>query len=108
LGVSGISNDVRDIKKEIRKGNKLAKLALEMFIYRIQQYIGAYYFVLGGADAICFTAGIGENNPDIINRFRKNIFKTFSRRTKVLIIPTDEELMIAELTYNLLKNTNQL
>ncbi|MDP2923188.1 MAG: acetate kinase [Candidatus Omnitrophota bacterium] len=103
LGVSKISNDIRDIKSEIKRGNRLAKLALEMFIYRIKKYIGAYYLVLGGIDAICFTAGIGENNPDIVGKLRKDIRKITSDRTKVLVVPTDEELMIATLTYDLLK-----
>jgi acetate kinase len=74
-----------------------------MFIYRIAKYIGAYYLILGGADAVCFTAGIGENNPDIIARFKKDIQKVASKRTKVLVVRTDEELMIATLSYNLLK-----
>jgi acetate kinase len=103
LGVSGIGNDMREIKREAEKGNKLAKLALEMFIYRIEKYIGAYYLVLGGADAVCFTAGIGENNPEMISHFHKVIRKIASNKTKVLVVKTDEELMIATLTYNLLK-----
>jgi acetate kinase len=103
LGVSEISNDIREIKAAIKKGNSLARLALEMFIYRIAKYIGAYYLILGGADAVCFTAGIGENNPDIIARFKKDIQKVASKRTKVLVVRTDEELMIATLSYNLLK-----
>jgi acetate kinase len=101
IGISGISNDIRMIKKEIRKGNRLARLALDIFIYRIKKYIGAYYFVLGGVDAICFTAGIGENNPDIIRRLKRGIYKVIPEKVKVLVIPTDEELMIAMLTYKL-------
>ncbi|OQX86261.1 MAG: acetate kinase [Candidatus Omnitrophica bacterium 4484_70.2] len=104
LGISGISNDVRVIKEEIKRDNRRAKLSLEMFIYRIKKYIGAYYFILGGADAICFTAGIGENNPDIIAKIKKSLAKVMDRKTKVLVIPTDEELMIANLTYNLISS----
>lgn len=99
LGISGVSNDIRVIKEQIKKGNCLAKLAWEMFLYRIKKYIGAYYMVLGGADAVCFTAGVGENNKDIVSRFKKDINKITSDKTKVFIVPTDEELMIADLTY---------
>jgi acetate kinase len=103
LGISGISNDMRWIKKEAKKGNLYARLALDIFVYKIKKYIGAYYFVLGGVDAICFTAGIGENNPDIIEKIKKDICKVIPKNTKILIIPTDEELMIAELTYRVIK-----
>ena len=103
LGISGISNDVRTIKEQIKKRNKFAKLALDMFTYRIKKYIGAYWLILGGADAICFTAGIGENNPDIISQIKKDISTQIGKKTKVLVIPTDEEFMIASLTYELLR-----
>lgn len=101
LGVSGLSNDMRVIKKEAKK-NKFADLALKMFIYRIEKYIGAYYFLLSGVDAICFTGGIGENNDDLIDIFKKRIYKVASKKTKVLVIPTDEELMIGQLTHDLI------
>lgn len=101
LGVSGVSNDVRTLKERAKNKNSYAKLSLDMFVHRIKKYIGAYHLILGGADAICFTAGIGENNPDMINRLKKDISK-IAPKTKVLIVPTDEELMIATLTYNLL------
>ncbi|MFH1768978.1 MAG: acetate kinase [Candidatus Omnitrophota bacterium] len=107
LGVSGISNDVRTIKKMAKKSNILANLALDMFIYRIKKYIGAYYLVLGGVDAVCFTAGIGENNPDMIAQFKRGVRKIAGSKTKVLVIPTDEELMIASLTFNLIKKKKQ-
>ena len=102
LGISGVSNDFREIKRAAKEGNKLAKLAIEMFIYRIEKYIGAYNLILGGADVVCFTAGIGENNPDIINRIKKDIKKVMPK-TKILVIPTDEELMIANLTYKMVR-----
>jgi acetate kinase len=107
LGISGVSNDVRTIKKEVKRGNRLAKLALDVFVYRIIKYIGAYWFILGGADAICFTAGIGENNPDIISKIKKELYRVINKKTKVLTIPTDEELMIANLTYNLIKRLSR-
>lgn len=102
LGVSGLSNDIRTIKKEITR-NRLCRLALEMFIYRIKKYIGAYVFILGGIDAICFTGGIGENNPGIINKIKRDVLKIAPKKTRILVIPTDEELMIADLTYELVK-----
>lgn len=103
LGISGLSNDLRVIKEAVKKGDKQAHLAIEMFIYRIKKYIGAYYLILGTADAVCFTAGIGENNPVMINRLKRDIAKIAAGRTRVLVIPTDEELMIADLTYKLVK-----
>ena len=101
LGISGFSNDLRSIREAIKKGNRLAKLAMEIFVYRLKKYIGAYYFILKGVDAICLTGGIGENSPDIVNNIRKDISKIAGNKTKVLVIPTDEELMIANLTYKL-------
>ncbi|OPX29677.1 MAG: hypothetical protein B1H08_03360 [Candidatus Omnitrophica bacterium 4484_171] len=105
LGVSGISNDMRPIKEAARKGDKLSKLALDMFIYRIKKYIGAYYMILEGADAICFTAGIGENNPELVAKIKRSIIKIIPKETKILVVPTDEGLMIASLTFNILRNT---
>jgi len=102
LGVSNISNDIRVLKEKAIDGNKLAKLALGMFMYRIKKYIGAYYIILGGADVVCFTAGIGENNPDMIAEFKKDICKISKNKTKVMVVPTEEELMIATLSYDLL------
>jgi len=107
LGVSGLSNDLRAIKKAISKGNRLAKLAYEMFVYRIRKYIGAYCFILGGVDAICLTGGIGENAPDIVSTIKKDVHKISSNKTKIIVIPTDEELMIASLTYELVKKSRE-
>ena len=101
LGVSGVSNDYRLIKDAARRGNKRAKLALEMFIYRLKKYIGAYYFIMGGADAIILTAGIGENDKDLARRIKKAV-KKIDSKIKVLTIPTDEESMIAHLTYQII------
>ncbi|MDD5194977.1 MAG: acetate kinase [Candidatus Omnitrophica bacterium] len=104
LGVSGISNDIRLIKQGAKDGDSRARLALEMFIYRIKKYIGAYQFILGGADAVCVTAGIGENNPDIVEEIRKSVYALSGDKTKVLIISTDEELMIASLSHELISS----
>lgn len=115
LGISGISSDFRDIEEAGEKGNERAMLALNIFDYDVVKYIGAYLVALGGADAIVFTAGLGENGPETRERIctmlegigikidkEKNKFKGQLRditaegsTTKVLVIPTDEELVIA-------------
>ena len=115
-GVSGISNDMRDIEAGIKAGNDRARLALEMYEYRILKYIGAYAAVLGGADIIVFTGGVGENQVatrEKICRKLEFLGVTFDEeanktrgeeieisgpdsKVKVVVIPTDEELMIAQ------------
>ena len=115
-GVSGISNDMRDIEAGIKAGNDRARLALEMYEYRILKYIGAYAAVLGGADIIVFTGGVGENQistREKICRKLEFLGVTFDEeanktrgeeieisgpdsKVKVVVIPTDEELMIAQ------------
>ncbi|MDP3803994.1 MAG: acetate kinase, partial [Candidatus Omnitrophota bacterium] len=104
LGISGISNDMRDLVKI--KNVKRAKLAIEMFVYRIKKYIGAYQAAMGGLDAVVFTAGIGENHPWLIRRIAKDLKDVVSRRAKFLMIPTNEELLIAQDTYDIIKNNN--
>ncbi len=116
LGVSGISNDMRDIEAAIKEGNKRAKLAMEMYEYRILKYIGAYTAVLGGVDVIVFTGGVGENQIGTREEICKKLAYlgvTFDSeankvrgeevlisgkdsKVKIVVIPTDEELMIAE------------
>ncbi|MCX5677516.1 MAG: acetate kinase [Candidatus Omnitrophica bacterium] len=108
LGISGVSNDMRDIMKAARGENKSkglprARMALEMFIYRIEKYIGAYQAAMNGLDAVILTAGIGENNPWIMKRLKKDLRRVVSKNTKFLIIPTNEELLIARDTYNIIK-----
>ncbi|KXT71057.1 acetate kinase [Streptococcus cristatus] len=114
LGVSEKSSDMRDIHEAMRAGDEKALLANEIFVDRIQKYIGQYLAVLNGADAIIFTAGIGENSVTIrrmviegISWFgcdvdpEKNFFgatgdiSTEAANVRVLVIPTDEELVIA-------------
>ncbi len=103
-GISGLSNDMREIKKAAREGNKRAKLALDIFIYRITKYIGSYIAAMGGVDAIVFTAGVGENEKDIREKAVKGLFNFLNKnKVKVLVIPTNEELMIAKQTYHLVK-----
>lgn len=103
-GISGISNDMRDILKAL-KTNKRAKLALEIFIYRIQKYIGAYIAAMKGVDVVAFTAGISEHNPGIIKKICRGIFDTLKKRPKVMVIATNEELMIARKAYILAERT---
>ena len=114
LGVSEKSSDMRDIHEAMRAGDAKAQLANDIFVDRIQKYIGQYLAVLNGADAIIFTAGIGENSVTIrklviegISWFgcdidpEKNVYgqygdiSTPEAKVRVLVIPTDEELVIA-------------
>lgn len=115
-GVSGISNDMRDIESAMNAGDERAKLAMSMYEYRILKYIGAYAAVLGGADIIVFTGGVGENQictrewicehlaylgvtlDKEANSVRGEEIEISGKDSKihVVVIPTDEELMIAE------------
>jgi acetate kinase len=103
-GISGISNDMREIKKAANEGNRRAKLALDIFVYRIKKYIGSYIAAMGGVDGIVFTAGIGENEKDIRAKVVKGLFGFLDpAKVKVLVVATNEELMIARQTFNLVK-----
>jgi acetate kinase len=102
-GISGISNDMRILEKRAAAGNKRAALARDIFSYRIKKYIGAYTAVMGGCDCLVFTAGIGENQSDIRNKICRGLFLHLKYAPKVLVIPTNEELMIARQTYRLLR-----
>ncbi|MCG8513404.1 MAG: acetate kinase [Halanaerobiales bacterium] len=122
-GVSGISNDSRDIDSAAGKGNEKAQTALEIFDYRVAKYIGAYMVAMGGVDAIVFTAGIGENQSSTrkvileylsflnieldqaANQVRKQEIDitTPDSKIKVLVIPTNEELMIARDTKEVIR-----
>jgi acetate kinase len=119
LGVSGVSSDSRDIEDAAAAGNERAILAQEMYVEKIVNYIAEYYLELGGADAIVFTAGVGENSKDTrkaivdklaplgikIDEEKNNIrgeealISTEDSSVKVYVIPTDEEVMIARDTY---------
>lgn len=123
LGVTGISSDMREIEDAIEHGNERAKMGLDMYNYRIKKYIGAYAAAMGGCDIIVFTAGVGENqystreaacegleymgvkldvekNKTI--RGEEAVISTPDSKVTVCVIPTDEELMIATDTMNLL------
>jgi len=107
LGLSGVSNDMRDIGEEIKNGNKRAARAIEVFIYRIKKYIGAYIAAMNGVDAIVFTAGIGENQPFIKERIKKDLsFLTKATKARFLTVPTNEELLIAHDTYEIVKGSD--
>ena len=121
LGISGVSSDFRDIEEAANAGNKRAKLALDVYYQRVKKYIGAYAAEMGGLDAVVFTAGLGENSfvarqaicngleflgikiDDERNNIRgeERIITTDDSTTKVLLIPTNEELMIARETKEL-------
>ena len=123
LGVSGVSPDFRDIEAEADKGNNRAKLALEMYSYKVAQFIAQYIVALDGLDVITFTAGIGENQWTIRERICKylkcfgveideNKNKEFrdegkisseNSKVEVWVVPTNEELMIAKETLDLIK-----
>lgn len=122
LGISGVSSDFRDIEREEANGNERAKIALDIFHYKVAKYIGAYAAALNGVDVIIFTAGLGENGKNsrmkicdylgylgvdackVRNDIRGEItdFSKDSAKVKTLIIPTNEELVIARDTKKLL------
>lgn len=124
LGVSGVSSDMREIQAAVDAGNEKANLAQTMYYYRIKKYIGTYAAALGGVDVIVFTGGVGENKDDSRERaceglefmgvkLDKELNKTIhgeeavistpDSKVKVVVIPTDEELMIATDTMTLLQ-----
>ena len=96
LGVSGVSNDMRDILKAIDEGNARARLAYDIFVYRIKKYIGSYAAVLGKVDAVIFTAGIGENVHRIKDSIRDDLKPLLGDGTRFLTVGTNEELLIAK------------
>ncbi|MDD3404671.1 MAG: acetate kinase [Paludibacteraceae bacterium] len=123
-GVSGLSSDMRDIEKAISEGNQRAKLALDMYNYRILKYVGAYAAVLNGVDVLVFTGGVGENQSgtrqyicDNLNYMGAEIdeklnaesrgeeveLSTPKSKIRIVVIPTDEEFMIASDTVELVK-----
>jgi acetate kinase len=102
-GISGISNDMRILESRARAGNIRAKLAINVFAYRIRKYIGAYIAVMGGCDALVFTAGIGEHQKRVRKIILRGLFGHFKKAPRILVIPTNEELMIARQTYRLIR-----
>ena len=123
LGITGVSSDMREIEKAYENGNERAKLAFDMYFYRIRKYIGAYAAAMDGCDIIVFTAGVGENQPSLREevckkltylgveidveknknlRGKEALISTPESKVAVCVIPTDEELMIASDTMALL------
>jgi acetate kinase len=117
LGITGISSDMRTVEEEEAKGNQRAKLALQMYDYRIKKYVGAYIAAMNGVDILIFTGGIGENADttrrgvamnmeylgiefdDKINtglRGKEMVISKPGSKVKVIVVPTNEELVIAE------------
>ena len=114
-GLSGVSSDFRDLENAAAEGNQKAALARDKFAYEVRKYVGAYAAAMGGVDAIIFTAGVGENGPDTranvvsglefmgvkIDPEKNNTrgkevdVATDDSKVRILVIPTNEELMIA-------------
>jgi acetate kinase len=125
IAISGISSDMREVEIAMSEGDKNAKLAFEMYEYRLRKYIGAYAAAMNGLDVLVFTAGVGENSvllrqmvckqltffgvdlDEDLNRSHNSIerrISTIDSKVQVLVIPTNEELMIARETYRLVKD----
>ncbi|MBT3301619.1 MAG: acetate kinase [Bacteroidetes bacterium] len=128
LGVSGISSDMRDIENAVEEGNERAKLAMDMYQYRVKKYIGAYAAAMNGVDVIIFTGGIGENDINTRGaiclgleflgtsldmdkhselRGKEAIISSDDSKVKLMVIPTNEELVIARDTMEIKKNSIQ-
>jgi acetate kinase len=126
LGISGISSDMREVEKAAGEGHERSRLALRMYEYRIKKYIGAYSAVMDGVDIIVFTGGIGENDVQVrknvctglsylglefddaenlkMTRGSQGLITARSSKVKVVVVPTNEELVIAEDTMRIIKN----
>lgn len=123
LGISGVSSDMRELEAAVARGEERAKLALDIYNYRIKKYIGSYAAILGGVDILIFTGGVGENQFSTrlavcqeldfmgikIDAEKNNglrgveaVISTPDSKTKIMVVPTDEEFMIASDTINLL------
>jgi acetate kinase len=128
LGISGVSSDMRDIEIAAEEGNERAKVAMEMYQYRVRKYIGAYAAAMGGVDLIVFTGGIGENDTvtrtkslegleflgididtekSLNSRGREELVSKADSKVKVIVVPTDEELMIATDTHEIVENLSE-
>ena len=123
LGVSGVSSDFRDLEKAAAEGNQRAALAIDMFCYKTHKRIASAAAAMNGIDVLIFTAGVGENSPELrekiasglefmgvqidhdknLVRGQEAIVSTSESRVKILVIPTNEELVIAQDTARLVK-----
>jgi acetate kinase len=124
-GISGVSSDMREILSEMKNNDKKARYAFDVFCYRIRKYIGAYAAAMGGLDAVIFTGGIGENSPEVrktsceglgflgitiddtANESKENekTITTPGSPTRVLVVPTNEELVIARDTMRIVSES---
>ncbi len=126
LGITGISSDMREIEMEAEKGNDRARLGLDMYHYRIRKYIGAYAAVMGGVDILVFTGGVGENSPESREeickdfeylglefdreansgvRGKEKVISKAGSRVSVMVIPTNEEFVIASDTEHIINES---
>ena len=123
LGLTGISSDARDVEAAVKEGNERAILTVTTFAYRVAKYIGAYTAAMNGVDAICFTAGLGENHRLLRERVtsylgylgaeldpvrndvagEEAIVSTDDSKVALLVVPTNEELAIARETKRLVE-----
>ena len=126
FGISGVSNDIRDVQSAAKEGNKRAQLAIDVFIHNIRHWIGAFMVQLGGLDALVFTAGIGENRAEIrevvcsgldwfgiqldvvknaaLPRGSEGTVSADGSRSKIMVVPTNEEIVVARETKKLLES----
>ena len=123
-GISGESNDMRELEDAAAKGDAQAKLAIDVFCYRVKKYIGSYSAALGHVDGIVFTGGIGENSPPVRAQVcaglsemgiqvdparnaavvgKESEISTKDSRVRVMVIPTNEELLIARDTFRVVR-----
>ena len=124
IGISGISSDMQEIEQAATENNKNAQLALDVYCYRLKKYIASYAAAMGGMDAIVFTAGVGENSPLIRRKTCENLefmgvklnekknektsgkeidISTDDASVRTLVIPTNEELVIAQDTQRIIE-----
>ena len=124
LGVTGISSDMREIESAIEKGDELAKIGMEMYTYRVKKYIGSYAAAMGGVDVVIFTGGVGENGDDTRAsiceglefigvevdpaknrklRGKEAVISKDGAKVKVMVVPTNEELVIAQDTMQIVE-----
>ena len=123
LGISGVSSDFRDLEAAAAEGNERAQLAIDVFCYKVTKRIGSCAAAMGGLDAVVFTAGVGENSPSLRAKIlegleflglhldpeknnvrgKEAILSTDDSPAKILLVPTNEELMIAEDTAKLVR-----
>jgi acetate kinase len=124
LGVTGISSDMREIESAIEKGDELAKIGMEMYTYRVKKYIGSYAAAMGGVDVVIFTGGVGENGDDTRAsicqglefigvevdpaknrklRSKEAVISKDGAKVKVMVVPTNEELVIAQDTMQIVE-----